>query len=218
MLKIVHCEIKLTVKPNVAHGVKAYRQSSVRWKDILDVHCTDRVTVAAYRCIEEDNFTVNCKRCLISPSLFEASAVGGPSLHRLQLQCSCSLCTSLWSLCWRRCLRCAQGHLTTVFCKISVRRSKNCLEFSITRGRLTISRWPFHSCTIFEFYLSLIFRIPIPRFTTLRAVVSPGRTLRFDTVPQPDLLSSLSRIPFSATILYLMSRFWGIHLLSRILC
>ena len=46
------------------------------------MHCTDRVTVAAYRCIEEDNFTVNCKRCLTSPTLFEASAVGGPSLHR----------------------------------------------------------------------------------------------------------------------------------------
>ena len=129
-------------------------------------------------------------------------------------ECSCSLCTCLWSLCWRRCPRGAQGHPTTVFCKISVRRSKNGLEFSITRGRLTISRWPFHSCTIFEVYLSLIFRIPIPRFSTLRAVVSPGRTLRFDTVPQPDLLSSLSRIPFSSTILFLMSRFWGIHLLS----
>ena len=81
---------KLTVKPNVPHGVKADRLSSVRWKDILDVHCTDRVTVAAYRCIE-DNFTVNCKRCLISPSLFEASAVCFPSLHRLHLQCNCSI-------------------------------------------------------------------------------------------------------------------------------
>ena len=39
--------------------------SSVLWNDILDVHCTDRVTFAAYRCIEEDNFTVNYKRCLI---------------------------------------------------------------------------------------------------------------------------------------------------------
>ena len=164
--------------------------------------------------LHQRRVTLNCMRCLTSPSLFEASAVGGPSLHRLHLQCSCSLCTCLWSLCWRRCLRCAQGHPTTVFCKISVRRSKNCLEFSITRGRLTISRWPFHSCTIFKVYLSLIFRIPIPRFSTLRAVVSPGRTLRFDIVPQPDLLSSLSRIPFSSTILYLMSRFWGIHLLS----
>ena len=55
------------------------------------MHCTDRVTVAAYRCIEEDNFTVNCKRCLISPSLFEASAIGVLSLHRLHLQCNCSI-------------------------------------------------------------------------------------------------------------------------------
>ena len=46
-----------------------------------------------------------------------------------------------------------QGHPTTVFCKISVRRSKNCLEFSIAWGRLKISRWPFHSCTIFVIYL-----------------------------------------------------------------
>ena len=44
---------KLTVTPIVAHGVKADR---VRWKDVLDMHCTDRVTLAAYRCIEEDNF------------------------------------------------------------------------------------------------------------------------------------------------------------------
>ena len=35
----------------------------------------------------------------------------------------------------------------------SVRRSKNCQEFSIAWGRLKISRWPFHSCTIFVIYL-----------------------------------------------------------------
>ena len=46
-----------------------------------------------------------------------------------------------------------QGQPKTVFCKISVRRSKNCLEFSIAWGRLKISRWPFHSCTIFVIYL-----------------------------------------------------------------
>ena len=39
---------------------------------------------------------------------------------------------------------------TTVFCEISVRRSRCCLEFSITWGRLKISSWPFHSGTIFE--------------------------------------------------------------------
>ena len=38
-------------------------------------------------------------------------------------------------------------------CKISVRRSKHCLEFSIAWGPLQISRWPFHSCAIFESYL-----------------------------------------------------------------
>ena len=48
--------MKLTVKANIAHGVKIDNVSSIRQKDILDVDCTDRVTVAAaYRCIEEDN-------------------------------------------------------------------------------------------------------------------------------------------------------------------
>ena len=65
-----------------------------------------------------------------------------------------------------------QGHPTTVFCKISVRRSKYCLEFSITWGQLKISRWPFHSCTNVEAHLinclskifwSLIFHISLPR-------------------------------------------------------
>ena len=47
-----------------------------------------------------------------------------------------------------------QRQPTTVFCKISVRRSKYCLELSITWGRLKICTWwQFHSCTIFEAYL-----------------------------------------------------------------
>ena len=50
---------------------------------------------------------------------------------------------------WRWC----QGHATTVFCKISVRRSKYCLKFSITWGRLNISRWLLHLCTIIEAFL-----------------------------------------------------------------
>ena len=45
-----------------------------------------------------------------------------------------------------------QGHPTTVFCKISVRRNKYFPEFSIAWGRLQISRWLFHSCTIFAFH------------------------------------------------------------------
>ena len=53
-----------------------------------------------------------------------------------------------------------QGHLTTVLCKISVRRNKYCQEFSITRWRLKMSRWPFHSCTIFEAYLINSLRFP----------------------------------------------------------
>ena len=50
-----------------------------------------------------------------------------------------------------RCL--LQGHPTTVFCKISVRRSKICPGFSMSLGRLKIFWWPFHSRTIFEAYL-----------------------------------------------------------------
>ena len=52
-----------------------------------------------------------------------------------------------------------QGHPTTVFCKISVRGRENCLEFSIAWGRLKISRWLFHSCTIFEAYLINFLRL-----------------------------------------------------------
>ena len=37
--------------------------------------------------------------------------------------------------------------------KLSVQKSKYCLRFSITWGLLKISRWPFHSCTVFEAYL-----------------------------------------------------------------
>ena len=38
---------------------------------------------------------------------------------------------------WQKC----KGHSTTVFCKISVRRRKHCVEFSITWGRLNISSY-----------------------------------------------------------------------------
>ena len=47
----------------------------------------------------------------------------------------------------------ARTPATTVFSDISVRRCKNCLEFSIAWGRLKIFTWQFHSCTIFEAYL-----------------------------------------------------------------
>ena len=48
-----------------------------------------------------------------------------------------------------------RGHSKTVFAavRIYVRRSKYYLEFSITWGRLKISRWLFDSWTIFEAYL-----------------------------------------------------------------
>ena len=61
-----------------------------------------------------------------------------------------------------------QGQPTTVFCKISVRRSKYCLEFSSTWRRLKISRWPFNSCKIFEVHLknSLRFSHLFSHFTS----------------------------------------------------
>ena len=43
-----------------------------------------------------------------------------------------------------------QGHPTTVYCEISVRRSKYGLEFSITWGRLKVLDDCSHSCTVFE--------------------------------------------------------------------
>ena len=46
-----------------------------------------------------------------------------------------------------------KGNPTMIFCKIAVRRTKYCLEFSITWGRLKISRWSFHLRTIFDTYL-----------------------------------------------------------------
>ena len=108
----VLCIIKLSVKSIVAHDVKADRLSWVRWKNILDVHCRGRPTLAAYRCIEENNFDFKLQAL---PNLHVASwtsAVGIPSLigfvySVVVVFCRC-LCTCLWSLCWRRCLRCAK--------------------------------------------------------------------------------------------------------------
>ena len=44
--------------------------------------------------------------------------------------------------CWQVCSKCYFE--SRVFYKISVRRSKCCLEFSIAWGQLQISRWPFY--------------------------------------------------------------------------
>ena len=92
--------------------MKADRLSQVRWKDTLDVHIILAAYIAASKKII---LTINFKRCLIqSRHFFEASAVGIPSLHRFRFVysviiafCRCFR-TRLWSLCWRRCLRCAK--------------------------------------------------------------------------------------------------------------
>ena len=54
LFSTVHCKIQFTVKPIVAHGVKADRLSRVFGKIFLKC-----IILAAYRCIEEDNF--DCK-------------------------------------------------------------------------------------------------------------------------------------------------------------
>ena len=90
--------------------------------------------LAAYRCIEEDNFSdckVNFKRCLISSSLLKRRQ----SVFPLFIRFICSVivvffrcfCTCLWSLCWRRCLRC-------------VKRFSLCFAVSCCR-RLLCFRW-----------------------------------------------------------------------------
>ena len=65
----------------------------------------------------------------------------------------------------------SQGHPVTVFCEMSVRRSNNCLEFSIAWGRLERSRWPFMynfrslSIKFLTIFWSLIFPILLPRLS-----------------------------------------------------
>ena len=75
-----------------------------------------------------------------------------------------------------------QGHPMTVFCKISVRRSKYCLEFSVTWGRLKVCRWPlrswisiypfmvFEACLIWfpMIFSSLIFSFHFPSWEIFR--------------------------------------------------
>ena len=47
-----------------------------------------------------------------------------------------------------------QWHLTTVFGKISVRRSKYCLELSITSGRMKMAQW---QCGKWQWHLTTVF-------------------------------------------------------------
>ena len=63
-----------------------------------------------------------------------------------------------------------QGHPTTVFCLISGRRRKYCLEFCTNWGQLKKSRWPFHSCTIFEAYLINSLRFSGVSFFTIHTM------------------------------------------------
>ena len=46
-----------------------------------------------------------------------------------------------------------QEHWTTVFCILSARRSKYCLQISTARERLELNSDEFHSFSIFEVYL-----------------------------------------------------------------
>ena len=58
-------------------------------------------------------------------------------------------------------------------CKIFVRRSKYCLEFSINWGRLKISRYPFHLSTSFDASLITIIIIIIIRYLQLAVFIAP---------------------------------------------
>ena len=64
------------------------------------------------------------------------------------------------------------GHPTTVFCKISVLRSKYCLQFSISWEQLKNSKWPFRLCTIFEPYL--INSLRFSEFNFSHSLLHPG--------------------------------------------
>ena len=76
------------------------------------MHCTDGVTVAAYRCIEEDKFSKNASVAW-SPYRFLKRWQSvfplfiGFNCSVIVVFCRC-LYTCLWSLCWRRCRRSAK--------------------------------------------------------------------------------------------------------------
>ena len=76
-----------------------------------------------------------------------------------------------------------QGHPTTVCCKISVRRNKYCLEFSIAWERFKNSRWLFHSCAIFEAYVIISQRFSEFWFLTFHC---PGKAI-FRVKRKPDI-------------------------------
>ena len=59
----------------------------------------------------------------------------------------------------KRTLMRIEGHVESPASRAwsGVPRSTNCLTFSIAWGRLKISRWPFHLCTIFVAYLIIRF-------------------------------------------------------------
>ena len=93
------------------------------------MHCTDRVTFAAYRCNEEDNFdcTPRALPDILKRRQSELPLFTGFVCSVIATFCRC-LCTCLWSLCWSRCLRCAT-------------RYSLCSAVSCCRLFLRCSRW-----------------------------------------------------------------------------
>ena len=70
-----------------------------------------------------------------------------------------------------------QRYPMTVFCKMSVLRSKYCLKFYITWERLKLSRWLSHSCPSFKAYLIKSRLFSEVKFSTFH---SPGLAI-FDS-------------------------------------
>ena len=75
-----------------------------------------------------------------------------------------------------------QRYPMTVFCKMSVLRSKYCLKFYITWERLKLSRWLSHSCPSFEAYLIKSRLFSEVKFSTFH---SPGLAI-FDSEKKCD--------------------------------
>ena len=114
--------------PEINHKVASARFPTLHWlhvsEKIKSFWCVPRVLRAFWvLCTRRDNITDTRENWMKNADIFKIPYIFASDI--------------------------TQGHLTTVLCKISVRRSKYCQEFSISWWRLKISGWPFHSCTVF---------------------------------------------------------------------
>ena len=148
--------------------MKADRLSLVRWKDIPHVHFTDRVKLAAYHCIEEDNF--DCKlQVLPLLIVFFANSISGIFLKRRRSVFPTLfigfVCRAIVVFC--RCLFTCLWWLSHLPCPLlTASPSFMCLAtFSLVRGFLVVV---FHSVARAEFQVGVLapeeyFRWKFPR-------------------------------------------------------